>query len=180
MQPDPVTYPDDFWGAVNVPFHRRLGVVFSRANPHSPGALSLPASAELTGPDGRHSAAAAYALAEMAAGVATCECLLPHVADRLDAERPAMLTTAGSFAEHGPAVGELRAEARVATDPEAAVRELRSSRKVKLPVAVDVLAGDGGLAAEALFDFQFRLMSERQYGAMMTLAGAAAAEVTPA
>ncbi|MDQ3936675.1 MAG: hypothetical protein M3340_18805, partial [Actinomycetota bacterium] len=113
MRPDAVIYPDDFWGAVDVPFHRRLGVRFTRPDPHSPGSVSLPASEELTGPDGRHSAAAAYAVAEMAAGIAVCECLLPHVQDRLDSELPAMLTTAGSFRERGPAAGDLRAEARV-------------------------------------------------------------------
>ncbi|MDQ3934946.1 MAG: hypothetical protein M3340_10000, partial [Actinomycetota bacterium] len=72
-----------------------------------------------------------------------------------------------------------RAEARVAGDPEHAVRKLRSARKVALAVAVDVF-GEHGLAADALFDFHFRLMSARQHGAMLALAGASPAEVTTA
>jgi len=161
-----VPYPDDFYGFVDMPFHQHLGVRFTRPDPYEPAIVGLPPRPDLLGRDGEQSPAAVYTVAEIAAAMAACDAIVPHAPDIMATMKPAMLTVGASFEALRPAYGELTADARVRGDGARAVERLRTAKKVKMDIDIEVSGDDGEPVGRATVHFYVRLMDESRLRAI--------------
>lgn len=161
--------PDGFYRFTELPFHRHLGMRFSRSGPSESARVSLPPSPALLDTDGRAAAPALFTLAEVAAALNTCDLLLPEVADLVATYLPTVLTTAGTLRPLAPGSGEIGARATLAGDFATTVDRLRTTRKIEGEATVDLVDEDGTLVAQADFRLHAKLVSERQYRAMAAL-----------
>ncbi|HEX8743543.1 MAG TPA: hypothetical protein VF712_10445 [Thermoleophilaceae bacterium] len=164
--------PEEFWGALDVAYHRHLGIEFDR-DERGRGVVTLPARPELTEPDGRHSDAALFTVGDVAAGLAVCDALLPALGEPPAGTQLGLLTTGARLRMRAAvAPGPLRGEAHVEIGPAELAAALEKTRKFKFEVCVDVAAGGSAAAAEVRLDMVFRLMRERQFDAMTARAAA--------
>jgi hypothetical protein len=161
-----VEYPPDFYGFPQVPFHIHLGMTFERERPDGPAVVTLPAAPETVADDGRGSLAAVYTVGEVACGIAVCDALLLHAAEADTAMTPLVLTREARFRPNGRPRGAIRSETRFVGDSQAAVRRLRTSRKVKVQTAARLWDGEGELAGEMDVFFYVRLMELSRLEAM--------------
>jgi hypothetical protein len=155
-------FPPDFYGVVDVPFHRFLDVGFTRADPHGPAIIRIPVDA--AEPPGARSPVVVFAAAEIGAAIAATDAMWPHVAET--GLRPILLTTGARMRMRRSAVGEIRAHSRFAGDSAATFARLTSRRKARCAVEVDLRDEADGIAADARVDLYLRLMSADRWMAM--------------
>jgi acyl-coenzyme A thioesterase PaaI-like protein len=141
-------------GLLTVPFHRHLGVLIERTQ--SGARVAIPAKPEIVGPDGRHSAAAVYALGDVASSVQVCEEIAPRA---LELEMGAVfLTVSARFWQHGPARGTIEATANMVSGLDEAVGRAKEAKKATVEVAATVAGEDGEPAGEHRMSFYVRFM----------------------
>jgi acyl-coenzyme A thioesterase PaaI-like protein len=160
-----MSFPDDFYGFREVPFHVHLGMRFERPDPDGPAVVTLPAQRHLLGHDGRQSTAAAYTVGEVAAGIAVCDALLLHATPDA-ALMPLVLTRRAEFTPGPRPRGDIRSRASFAGDAAAAADGLRRSRKAKVAVECALSADGDEPAGHVTVHFYVRLMDPRRLEAM--------------
>jgi hypothetical protein len=160
-------FPADFYGVVDVPFHRFLDVAFTRDDPRGEAIIRIPAEPGETGP---RSPAAVFAAAEIGAAITATDAIWPHVAGT-DLQ-PILLTTGASLTSVRPAVGEIRALSRFACDAGETFSRLVRRRKARCLVEVELRDEGDGAVARARVDLYLRLMSADRW---MALSGATTA-----
>lgn len=153
-------YPDDFYGVVDVPFHRFLDVIFERSGPFEPATIRLPAAAGLA-----RLPAEVFAVAEIGAAIEATDAIWDHVADT--ELRPMLLTTGVSIRHYVEPTGELRAASRFIDDTAQTFQRLIAKRKARCTVAVDVRDETDQLVADARAELYLRLMSPERWAAML-------------
>ena len=163
--------PETFWGFVDVPFHRQMGIEFSR-DPDGRAVVSVPPSEAVVGPDGEQSTAAMYSIAEIASALQACEDLAGEVERLPEGTYPVLLARELRFRQTGAARGEIAARATFKDDSEAVLERLMTRKKASATLAVRIEA-DGGQVAEAETDFYFRIMTEERLLAMTNAAATA-------
>lgn len=168
-----VEFPADFYGAHRVPFQQHVRMGFSRSAPDGPAVVSLAPRPELIGPDGEHSPAAVYGVAEVAAAVCASDSVWQHDPEGLTDERPVLLTTRVRFRLGEPGCGEIRAYAAFDGDGAEILRRLRKRRKVRFTIDVRVLGDDDRFVGEAEVDIYLREMDEGRLRAIAPAAVAA-------
>lgn len=155
-------FPPNFYGVVDVPFHRFLDVEFARAAPDAPAVIRIPVDATET--PGPRSPAAAFAAAEISAAITATDAMWPHVAGT-DIE-PILLTTGARMVVEGPAHGELAAHSHFVGESAATFERLTARRKAHCAVEVDVHDARDRLVARGFVDLYLRLMRADRWMAM--------------
>jgi len=139
---------------LTVPYHRHLGVQIERTP--SGARVALPPKPEIVGPDGSHSAAAVYALGDVASSVQICEEIAPRA---LALEMGAVFFTVfASFQPRAPARGTLEATANMVSGLDQAVGRAKETKKATVEVLASVAGEDGESAGEHLMRFYVRFM----------------------
>jgi acyl-coenzyme A thioesterase PaaI-like protein len=139
---------------LTVPFHRHLGVLIERTP--SGARVAIPPKPEIVGADGRHSAAAVYALGDIASSVQVCEEIAPRA---LELEMGAVFfTVSARFWLLGPARGTIEATANMVSGLDEAVGRVQESKKATLEIAATVAGEDGEPAGEHRMRFYVRFM----------------------
>lgn len=164
---------EGFFGFANVPFHRHLGLRFSRDAPDGPPVVTLPWQPHLAGPGGEVSPSAAYTVAEVASALAASDTLSAAAPKIPDGMIPVMLATKGSFRSHGRAgLGDVVAHARLLDDVGDAVRRVEKARKVRITIVTE-LTVDGRIIGDSRLNFYIRMMDEPRLQALRAAATAA-------
>lgn len=160
--------PKTFWGFVDVPFHQRMGIRFTRDD-DGRTVVRVPSSPEVVGADGEQSPAALYSSAEIASALQACEDLASEAERLPEGYYPVLLARELRFRQVAPAFGEVAARAVFKDDRDAVLERLLSKRKANATLGVRIEAG-GDPVAEAETDFYFRIMSEERLLAMTNAA----------
>jgi acyl-coenzyme A thioesterase PaaI-like protein len=139
-----------------VPYNKHVGVVIDPPSESEPVRVSLPPRPEITGPDGRHSMAAVYALGDICASLEVCEEIAPRA---LELEMGAIFFTVNTrFRALAPAGGTLTARARVIEGLGVGVGSRGETRKATIETAVEVHGEEGALVGEQRFGSYIRFM----------------------
>jgi hypothetical protein len=171
-------FPADFYGVVEVPFHRLLGVRFTRPDPRGPAVIRIPARESDDPETERRSPAVVFAAAEIGAAIAATDAIWPHVADT--ELRPVLLTTAVRLEILRPAFGEVYAHTRFLGDSRTTFEKLKCSRKARCAVEVDLHDTGIDRSAQASVDLYLRLMSAELWQSMSAARDASATPRQPA